>query len=61
MFRFTHRPKESELTASEAAAVPVLAPPPRPQVLPDSPRFNPFDKSGLETELPERPLGESTK
>ncbi|KAJ8720466.1 hypothetical protein PYW07_012509 [Mythimna separata] len=41
------RPKDSE-PSGEEAAVPVLAPPPRPQALPDSPRLNPFDKSGFE-------------
>lgn len=28
--------------------MPVLAPPPRPLALPESPRVNPFDKSGFE-------------
>lgn len=50
------RPKESELSCNDTAAVPVLAPPPRPQVLPESPRFNPFDKSCAETQLPEPEL-----
>ncbi|KAI8432496.1 hypothetical protein MSG28_004877 [Choristoneura fumiferana] len=39
------RPKESE-SGGEGAAVPALAPPPRPQALPESPRANPFDKTG---------------
>ncbi|XP_032517900.2 protein stoned-B isoform X1 [Danaus plexippus] len=38
------RPKEGEFSTNEAS-VPVLAPPPRPQVLPESPRANPFDKN----------------
>ncbi|KAH9632814.1 hypothetical protein HF086_016295 [Spodoptera exigua] len=41
------RPKDSE-AGGEEGAVPVLAPPPRPQALPESPRANPFDKSGFE-------------
>ncbi|KOB77213.1 putative clathrin coat assembly protein, partial [Operophtera brumata] len=41
------RPKDSE-TSGEETAVPVLAPPPRPQAMPESPRVNPFDKSGFE-------------
>ncbi|CAH2090654.1 unnamed protein product [Euphydryas editha] len=41
------RPKDSEAGGAESA-VPVLAPPPRPQVLPESPRVNPFDKNGME-------------
>ncbi|XP_028159189.1 uncharacterized protein LOC114351988 [Ostrinia furnacalis] len=45
------RPKESDASAEEAA-VPVLAPPPRPQALPESPRVNPFDKSGFEAQQP---------
>ncbi|XP_031766875.2 protein stoned-B-like [Galleria mellonella] len=43
------RPKDND-TSGEEAAVPVLAPPPRPQALPESPRFNPFDKSGFESQ-----------
>ncbi|KAF9808919.1 hypothetical protein SFRURICE_000965 [Spodoptera frugiperda] len=46
------RPKESEAgggaEGAGGGAVPVLAPPPRPQALPESPRANPFDKSGFE-------------
>ncbi|XP_063624925.1 protein stoned-B [Cydia splendana] len=38
------RPKDST-GADAGAAVPALAPPPRPQALPESPRANPFDKS----------------
>ncbi|XP_059062853.1 protein stoned-B-like [Achroia grisella] len=41
------RPKETDASGEEAT-VPVLAPPPRPQALPESPRYNPFDKSGFE-------------
>ncbi|RVE46802.1 hypothetical protein evm_008586 [Chilo suppressalis] len=41
------RPKENDSSGVEAA-VPALAPPPRPQALPESPRANPFDKSGFE-------------
>ncbi|XP_047533795.1 protein stoned-B-like [Vanessa atalanta] len=41
------RPKDSEAGAVEST-VPVLAPPPRPQALPESPRVNPFDKNGTE-------------
>ncbi|CAG5023759.1 unnamed protein product [Parnassius apollo] len=44
------RPKDD--MGGQESAVPVLAPPPRPQVLPDSPRSNPFDKS--EAEPPQR-------
>ncbi|CAH2041246.1 unnamed protein product, partial [Iphiclides podalirius] len=40
------RPKDD--TGAQESAVPVLAPPPRPQALPDSPRYNPFDKSEAE-------------
>ncbi|KAG6454275.1 hypothetical protein O3G_MSEX008592 [Manduca sexta] len=47
------RPKESE--AGSAEPVPVLAPPPRPQALPESPRFNPFDKSAFEMQQDELP------
>ncbi|CAD0197981.1 unnamed protein product [Chrysodeixis includens] len=43
------RPKDSE-TSGEETSVPVLAPPPRPQALPESPRVNPFDKSSFEVQ-----------
>ncbi|XP_004928450.1 protein stoned-B [Bombyx mori] len=43
------RPKETD-NGTEEAAVPVLAPPPRPQVLPESPRTNPFDKGEFEVQ-----------
>ncbi|XP_022113235.2 protein stoned-B [Pieris rapae] len=42
------RPKDSE-AAVDGGAVPALAPPPRPQIVPDSPRANPFDKSAIDT------------
>lgn len=44
---FSRRPKESN-AGGEETAVPALAPPPRPQAAPESPRINPFDKSGFE-------------
>ncbi|XP_014355439.2 protein stoned-B [Papilio machaon] len=40
------RPKDD--TAGAESAVPVLAPPPRPHALPESPRTNPFDKGEAE-------------
>ncbi|KPJ04670.1 Protein stoned-B [Papilio xuthus] len=40
------RPKDD--TGGAESAVPVLAPPPRPHALPDSPRTNPFDKGEVE-------------
>ncbi|CAK1543318.1 unnamed protein product [Leptosia nina] len=46
-FSVVIRPKD--IGATESAAVPVLAPPPRPQAMPESPRANPFDKSAVDT------------
>ncbi|XP_047028422.1 protein stoned-B-like [Helicoverpa zea] len=46
------RPKESE--AGGAQAVPALAPPPRPQALPESPRANPFEASDASATPPPR-------
>lgn len=46
-------PKDDSSGAESAvSAVPALAPPPRPQVLPESPRVNPFDKSGANVVQP---------
>ncbi|CAG9101248.1 unnamed protein product [Plutella xylostella] len=44
------RPKEIDIGGT-GAAVPALAPPPRPQALPESPRANPFDKSAEQQQL----------
>lgn len=49
MIFYQCRPKDSE-TSGEETSVPVLAPPPRPQALPESPRLNPFDKSSFEVQ-----------
>ncbi|CAB3240631.1 unnamed protein product [Arctia plantaginis] len=54
------RPKDSE-TSGEETTVPVLAPPPRPQALPESPRVNPFDKNGFEQQPQMEQFSERTE